>query len=163
VGAGAGRGGFRDLINLARWTEIGGRPALEDASVRQRIADIYVKIKGLEYTGYRTLTALSRGGTPGPEASLAKLVGAPLGQQLASFAIDLQGAAGALTDEASAIQEGAWQEAYLSSPGLRIAGGTDEIMRNIIAERVLRLPPEMRVDKKIAFREVPTGPPSAGA
>jgi alkylation response protein AidB-like acyl-CoA dehydrogenase len=163
VGGGAGRGGFRDLINLARRTEVGGRPALDDASVRQQMADIYVKIKGLEYTGYRTLTALSRGQTPGPEASLAKLVGAPLGQQLASFAIDIQGAAGALAEEASPIQEGAWQEAYLSSPGLRIAGGTDEIMRNIIAERVLRLPPEMRVDKKIAFREVPTGPPSAGA
>jgi hypothetical protein len=68
-----------------------------------------------------------------------------------------------VSEEATAIHEGAWQEAYLSSPGLRIAGGTDEIMRNIIAERVLRLPPEMRVDKKIAFREVPTGPPSAGA
>jgi alkylation response protein AidB-like acyl-CoA dehydrogenase len=163
IGGGGGRGGFRDLLNLARQAEVGGRPALEDASVRQRLADIYVQIKGLEYTGYRTLTALSRGKTPGPENSIGKLVGAPLGQQMASFAVDMQGAAGAVMGEETALQEGAWQEAYLSSPGLRIAGGTDEIMRNIIAERVLRLPPEIRVDKEIAFRDVPTGPPGGAA
>ena len=50
------------------------------------------------------------------------------------------------------------QEAYLGSPGLRIAGGTDEIMRNILAERVLRLPPEPRLDKDTAFKDIPTGP-----
>jgi alkylation response protein AidB-like acyl-CoA dehydrogenase len=50
-----------------------------------------------------------------------------------------------------------WQDAYLSAPGMRIAGGTDEIMRNILAERVLRLPPEPRMDKDIPFREIPTG------
>ncbi|HTO52925.1 MAG TPA: acyl-CoA dehydrogenase family protein [Myxococcota bacterium] len=151
---GGGGGGMRtdDLIRMARESEWSGRPALEDSSVRQRIADFYIRSSGLKYTGYRTLTALSKGTTPGPESSIGKLVGAPLGQEVAAFAIELQGLAGGAL--------GAPQEAYLGSPGLRIAGGTDEIMRNILAERVLRLPPEPRLDKDTAFRDVPTGPPA---
>jgi alkylation response protein AidB-like acyl-CoA dehydrogenase len=149
---GGGGGGMRseDLIRLARESDWNGKPALEDSLVRQKIADFYIRASGLKYTGYRTLTALSKGTTPGPESSIGKLVGAPMGQELASFAIELQGLAG------SAL--GSAQEAYLGSPGLRIAGGTDEIMRNILAERVLRLPPEPRLDKDSAFRDVPTGP-----
>jgi hypothetical protein len=73
--------------------------------------------------------------------------------------MDLQAQAGALGVEA-ALQQGSWQEGLLAAPGLRIAGGTDEILRNIIAERVLRLPPETRLDKDVAFRDVPSGPAS---
>jgi alkylation response protein AidB-like acyl-CoA dehydrogenase len=76
---------------------------------------------------------------------------------MASFAMELQGAMGALVDPELAPQEALWQEAYLAAPGLRIAGGTDEILRNIIAERVLGLPPEIRVDKDRPFREIPVG------
>jgi alkylation response protein AidB-like acyl-CoA dehydrogenase len=155
-GGGGGGDSFRDLMRLARSVEIDGRPALEDASVRQRLADFYVRRKGLEYTGYRTLTALSRGQTPGPEASLGKLVGAPLMQQMGAFGMELAGLAGAL-DGKAAPDAGTWQGTFLAAPGLRIAGGTDEILRNIIAERVLRLPPEVRVDKDVAFRDIPTG------
>jgi len=152
---GAGGDPFGDLLALIREVEIDGRPALEDASVRQRVADFYVRRKGVEYTGYRTLTALSRGQTPGPEASLGKLVGAKLLQDMGSFGMELAGPAGSLHRDA-ALQEGVWQESFLASPGLRIAGGTDEILRNIIAERVLRLPPEVRLDKDMAFRDIPT-------
>ena len=63
-----------------------------------------------------------------------------------------------LLDPALAPQEAIWQKSYLGSPGLRIAGGTDEVLRNIIAERVLGLPSEMRMDKGIPFRDVPAGP-----
>ena len=56
-------------------------------------------------------------------------------------------------------QEAFWQDTYLGMPGMRIAGGTDEILKNIIAERVLKLPPEIRGDKDKPFRDVPTGPP----
>jgi hypothetical protein len=66
---------------------------------------------------------------------------------------------GGLLDRAAAPQEASWQESYLSAPGMRIAGGTDEILKNIIAERVLQLPPEIRVDKNKPFRDIPTGPP----
>lgn len=157
IGGGAGAGRFRDLVSLARTARRNGRPAIEDSAVRQRLADFYIKSKGLQYTGYRTLTALSQGQTPGPEGSIGKAVGAPLAQQMAAFALELQGALGALHDEASVPQDGLWQEAYLASPGLRIAGGTDEILKNIIAERVLRLPPEVRVDKDRPFRDIPSG------
>jgi alkylation response protein AidB-like acyl-CoA dehydrogenase len=157
IGAGAGSGRFKDLLRLARQTRRNGRPAIEDSAVRQKLADFYVRSKGLQYTSYRTLSALSRGQTPGPEGSIGKAVGAPLGQQMAAFAVELQGALGALADKASTPQEALWQDAYLGAPGLRIAGGTDEILKNIIAERVLRLPPEIRVDKEKPFRDIPTG------
>ncbi len=79
IGAGGGAGRFRDLLKLARETKRNGRPAIEDSSVRQKLADFYIRSKGLQYTGYRTLSALSRGATPGPEGSIGKAVGAPLG------------------------------------------------------------------------------------
>ena len=159
IGGGGGGGGrIRDLIELARnSTDASGRPALESAAVREKIADFYVRTKGLQYTSYRTLTALSRGQTPGPEGSIGKLVSAKMGQEMASLALELQGAAGAILDEDIAAQQAGWQQAYLWAPGMRIAGGTDEVMRNIIAERVLRLPPEPRLDKNVAFRDVPSG------
>jgi len=158
IGGGAGGGpDFGDLVRMAKATQWDGRPAFEDSNVRQRLARFYIRMKGLQYTGYRTQTALSRGETPGPQSSIGKLVGAPLRQDMASFAIDLEGAAGGLIDKALAPEEGAWQQTYLASPGLRLAGGTDEILRNIIAERVLGLPPEIRADKGMAFKDVPTG------
>jgi alkylation response protein AidB-like acyl-CoA dehydrogenase len=76
---------------------------------------------------------------------------------MASFAMEMQGVMGAVDDESVSPQAGLWQEMYLGTPGIRIAGGTDEILKNIIAERVLRLPPEIRVDKDRPFREIPTG------
>jgi alkylation response protein AidB-like acyl-CoA dehydrogenase len=150
LGAGAAGGpGFRELLRLAAETEIDGQPAIEDAQVRQRLADFYVRQKGIEYTRYRSLTAISRGTTPGPENSLGKLVGARTRQEMAGFALDLLGPAG--------LVQGPWQTSYLAAPGARLAGGTDEILRNIIAERILRLPPESRLDKDVAFKDIPSG------
>jgi acyl-CoA dehydrogenase len=125
--------------------------------VRERIADFYWKFKGLEYTGYRTLTSLSRGAAPGPENSIGKMVGAPLRQELAAFAMELQGAAGATLDRDLSWRGGLAQHGWLGSPGLRLAGGTDEILHNILAERVLGLPGEVRVDKDKAFQDIPSG------
>ena len=135
-----------DLVRLAREADGPRGPAIEDAAVRARIADFHVRSAGLRYTTYRTLTALSRGETPGPENSIHKLVGSPLRQEMAALGVDLQGQAGALMD----AEYGAQSE-WLASPGMRLAGGTDEIMRNIIAERVLGLPAEPRVDKDLPF------------
>ena len=157
IGGGFGQMDVSLAMSVAAEVEIDGRPALEDAAVRARIADWYVQEAGLKYTGYRSLTALSRGALPGPENSIGKLVGAPKMQAMSSYLMDLLGASGAIADEALAAKAGIIQRAYMEAPGLRIAGGTDEIMANIIAERVLGLPQEPRLDKGIPFNEVPTG------
>ena len=157
IGAGGSGGRTKDLFKLARECRKNGRPAIDDTSVRQRLADAFITSTGLKYTGYRTLSALSRGAIPGPEGSIGKAVGAPFGQELAAFAMELQGAMGGVVDPAAVPQEAIWQESYLGSPGLRIAGGTDEILKNVIAERVLGLPSDHRVDKGKPFRDIPSG------
>ena len=157
IGGGFGQMDVGLAMAVAQKVEIDGRPALEDASVRARLANWYVQESGLKYTGYRSLTALSRGALPGPENSIGKLVGAPKMQAMSSYLMDLLEASGAITDESLATEAGIIQRAYMGAPGLRIAGGTDEIMANIIAERVLGLPQEPRLDKGIPFNEVPTG------
>jgi len=149
--------GFEDLVKLAKSSRINGIAAYENATIRQRLADVYVKSKGLQYTGYRAITALSRGGIPGPEASGGKLVFGQLLQDMAALALELQGPAGAVTDKALAAQDAIWQEAFMWAPGIRIAGGTDEVLRNIIGERVLGLPGDVRVDKAVPFNKIPTG------
>jgi alkylation response protein AidB-like acyl-CoA dehydrogenase len=103
------------------------------------------------------MTALSRGQTPGPENSIAKLVNASKLQDIASFGMDLMGEAGLVVDEDLAEAYTMFQSALLSSPSARIAGGSDEILRNIIAERVLGLPGDIRIDKGVPFNKVPTG------
>jgi alkylation response protein AidB-like acyl-CoA dehydrogenase len=157
---GGGGGSVGELVRLAQQVELNGRPAIEDSSVRQRIAEFYTRIKGVKMTGNRSLSALSQGKTPGPESSLSKLVAAKTAQDMAAFAMELQGTAGGLNDEDHSLQAAEWQGRYLGLPGLRIAGGTDEILRNIISERVLGLPPETRADKGIAFKDIPSGPPA---
>jgi alkylation response protein AidB-like acyl-CoA dehydrogenase len=101
------------------------------------------------------MTALSRGDTPGPENSMGKLVNAPKAQDMASFALDLLDMGGVVTDKDWAPMRAAFQEALLSSPGSRIAAGTDEILKNIIAERVLGLPQDIRVDREAPFDQLP--------
>jgi alkylation response protein AidB-like acyl-CoA dehydrogenase len=129
---------------------------VEDRAVRVRLAEFAIRDSGLRFTAMRAMTALSRGGVPGPENSIGKLVAGRTMQELAMFALDLQGQAGLLTRPGEAEAAGRFQAMLMRSPGTRIEGGTDEILRNIIAERVLGLPGEFRVDKDVPFREIPT-------
>jgi acyl-CoA dehydrogenase len=159
LAVGGGQGGGLDvpqLLQLARNVELEDGPAIRNAAVREKIADWYVRSSGLKYTTMRTMTALSRGQQPGPEASIAKIVVASKLQDLSAFAMELEGEAGALAGT-DAPMDGMFQMGWLGAPGLRIAGGTDEILRNIIAERVLGLPGDIRVDKDVPFNKVPTG------
>jgi hypothetical protein len=130
-------------------------PAIEDRNVRSKLAEWAVKNNGLKYTSYRTMSALSKGERPGPENSIGKLVSGTMLQDIATFAMDLQGAAGALAGN-DAEAAGQFQQMLMSSPSMRIAGGTDEILRNIIAERVLGLPGDIRVDKNVPFNKIST-------
>jgi alkylation response protein AidB-like acyl-CoA dehydrogenase len=148
---------FDDIFALARTLDLDDGPAIGNPAVREKLADWYVKTIGLKYTKFRTMTALSRGQTPGPEASITKLVSASKLQEISSYGIDLMGMAGGVMDGELAPMEAWFQEALLYAPGLRIAGGSDEILRNIIAERVLGMPGDIRVDKDVPFRELKSG------
>ena len=145
---------FQDVLELARTIETNGKPALQDAALRERLADWYIESKGLEYTKFRTITALSRGQMPGPESSIYKVVSATKLQEIANYALDLMDSAGLISDPETAPMRAMFQQALLYSPGGRIAGGTDEILRNIIAERVLGLPGDIRVDRDRPFNQV---------
>jgi len=148
----------RDLLDLAQSLPgMDGRPAIEDPVVRERIAEWHAQASGITYTRFRIMTALSRGQTPGPENSIGKVVTASLQQEIASFGLDLMGLAGEVMQDDLAPMHGLFQAALLSSPGMRIAGGTDEILRNIIAERVLGLPGDVRVDKDLPFNQMTSG------
>jgi alkylation response protein AidB-like acyl-CoA dehydrogenase len=78
-------------------------------------------------------------------------------QDMANNAVEMEDQYGILSDPATAAAEGAFQQSLMWAPGLRIAGGTDEILKNIIAERVLGLPGDVRVDKDVPFKDMPTG------
>lgn len=149
--------GFPELMEMVEDLPLGDDLAVDNPAVRARLADWYVKAAGLKNTSARLLTALSKGQTPGPEASIGKLVAGNMMQDIAKFALDLQGLGGTLTDPDVAEGAARFQAMLLRSPAVRIEGGTDQILRNIIAERVLGLPEDMRADKGIPFNQIPTG------
>jgi alkylation response protein AidB-like acyl-CoA dehydrogenase len=148
---------FQEVFDLARSAELEDGPAMADSAVREKLADWYVREQGIKLTNFRTMTALSRGGTPGPESSISKVVAGKQWQDISSFGMDLQDIGGIVEDPDMVAALGLFQSAYLSSPSYRIAGGTDEVLRNIIAERVLGLPADIRVDKTKPFNDLPTG------
>ncbi len=146
-----------DMLALARHTELNDGPAIDNAAVREKIADLYIITQGLHYTRCRLLTALSQGKTPGPENSIAKAVGAAAGQDATALAIELMDLGGIIRDPGVSPFAAAFQDAWITSPAMRVAGGTDEILRNIIAEQILGLPGDIRADKDIPFNQTPTG------
>lgn len=148
---------FDEIFQLSRILELEDGPAINNAQVRENLAKWYVEMQGLKLTKFRTISALSQGETPGPESSITKVVSASKRQEIAMFGVDMMESGGVIIDDAMQPMQGMFQEAALSSAGSRIAGGTDEILRNIIAERVLGLPQDIRVDKEVAFSDVPTG------
>ncbi len=148
--------GFAELFEFCSNLMTVEGPAMDDRATRSRLAQWAVKDSGLKYTSYRAISALSKGERPGPENSIGKLVAGVMLQDIATYAMDLQGANGVLTDPESTEAAGQFQAMLMSSPSMRIAGGTDEILRNIIAERVLGLPADIRVDKDVPFNKIPT-------
>lgn len=131
--------------------------AIDDSAVRSKLADWAVRASGLKYTQYRSMTALSRNETPGPEESIGKLVAASTLQEMATCVLEQQGPAGVLASPAYAAANAYYQMILMRAAGTRIEGGSDEILRNIIGERVLSLPPDVRVDKNVPFNAIPTG------
>ena len=156
LGSGTGLS-WRDVMEIARQSPAFGGSTLEDPAFREWLADYYVNAEAIRLLSFRTLTALSRGHSPGPEGSAGKLLWATQTQELTNQALDIQDHFGLIDDPEVALLNGAFQHRFLWAPALRLGGGTDEIMKNIIAERVLGLPGDVRVDKNVPFREIPTG------
>jgi alkylation response protein AidB-like acyl-CoA dehydrogenase len=148
---------YEELIDLALKIPCGDQTAMQDAGFRQRLADWYVNAEGVKLTRLRAMTALSRGETPGPESSIGKFIMAAQLQDLSDYAMDLQDQYGIINDVERSPLAAAFQKGWLKAPGSRIAGGTDEILLNVIAERVLGLPSEIRVDKDKPFNDLPIG------
>ncbi len=112
-----------------------------DAEVRTRLAKLWCEFEACRLTTFRNLTRVGRGESPGPEGSLSKLLSSELDLEIGSLAEDLLGAEGALAPgDPEAPDAGRWARIALGSRYMTIAGGTSEIQRNIIAERVLGLP-----------------------
>jgi alkylation response protein AidB-like acyl-CoA dehydrogenase len=125
----------------------GDAAAAADPDVRRRLGCVATELLSIRFTGYRMLTAIQRGQIPGPEAGLTKVTLVNAGIAALDLIADVLGP--------DALQDGTdWS--YLTSflPGLKSAGGTEEILRNTVGERVLGLPPEPRLDKGIPFNEL---------
>jgi alkylation response protein AidB-like acyl-CoA dehydrogenase len=127
-------------------------PALapeQQVLARQAVGRAVVAGLATRYTGYRRFTVLSQGGLPGPEASAGKLAGTAAAKLVADAGVRLLGDDAVYA--ATADGDDTWQRTQSYLPGLAIAGGTDQVLRNILGERVLGLPPEPRSDKDRPF------------
>ncbi len=139
-------GGFRQVLATAQHFGVATDPL-----VRQELADLYIHFKVAQYTNRRAAAAMKAGQTPGPEGSLGKLMWTANMERTSMVISRVLGAN--LTADTGEWGTYAWSEHVLGAPGYKIAGGSDEIQRNIIGERVLGLPAEPRVDKDVAFSE----------
>lgn len=129
-----------EVIDLARRTKRGGTFAIDDAVVRQRIAQLHVEIEAMRLNNYRGLSSIMKTGIPGPEGSLGKLLWSEANKRMSDLALELLGPAGLLAVDSKNADAARWQFAHLRSRANTIEAGTSEILRNIIAERVLGLP-----------------------
>jgi alkylation response protein AidB-like acyl-CoA dehydrogenase len=144
------RAGRVDLV-VARAKETGKNT---DPTVRQEIAKLLIMSKAAEWTARRARTAQQLGRPQGPEGSLGKLASSNVARAAARVHTLISGADAMLTGDDSPM-DGTIAEILVSVPATSIAGGTDEIQRNIISERVLGMPKEPRVDTDRPFRDVP--------
>ena len=147
IGSG-GAVGFRDLARLAIEQQRTSDPVL-----RQRLADAYIRFEIVKYLGQRAQAARRNGAAVGAEASVLKLA---VSQNVAlngDLALALEGATAMLL-HGDAPYGGFWQQQFLNQWGTRIGGGTEQVQRNVIGERVLGLTPEPRPDKRVPFREL---------
>jgi alkylation response protein AidB-like acyl-CoA dehydrogenase len=122
-----------ELFEVARETRSNGGSAAEDPLIRDRLAQLYIESEVLRLNAYRGLTAQMKYGVPGPEGSLGKWHWAEVNQALTELAIDIEGPRAQLDEEP-------WTYRFLRARANSIEGGTTEILKNIIAERVLGLP-----------------------
>jgi alkylation response protein AidB-like acyl-CoA dehydrogenase len=138
---------FAQVLKLAQ-----DRGCTHDPLIRQRLVRCYIRGQIMRYLGFRAQTAVSRGLSTS-ESMILKLFNSEMATDLAELTVDMQGIRGTLVGE-DTPEHGYWQQQFLSSPSLRIAAGSDEIQRNVIGERALGLPHDIRVDRDVPFRDL---------
>jgi alkylation response protein AidB-like acyl-CoA dehydrogenase len=155
IGAGGGGGGG-GLANVTRLAELCRHlGVLDDPTVRQKMMDVYINFQVAKYNNQRALDKIKQGQLPGPEMSIAKLSLTNNMWRTANFVIDVLGPrAIADTGEWGTY---AWTQLLLGVPGMKVAGGTDEVMKNIVGERVLGLPKDTGIDSTTPFKDLKVG------
>ncbi|MBX3314714.1 MAG: acyl-CoA dehydrogenase family protein [Actinobacteria bacterium] len=149
IGGGRAGANWDAVVDLARAHGRTGDPV-----VRQRLAEVYTRFEVLRFLRLRAQTARSQGRPPGPEVSVLKLLVSRQASALGDLALELAGPAGMLDSD--------WAKQLLNQYSIRIGGGTDEVQRNVVGERVLGLPAEPRADRGVAFRDLARGRPAEG-
>ena len=158
IGAGGGGGGgvnlYARVIEMVRQFGLG-----DDPLVRDRLADLIIHSRVSGYNNQRAMDKIKAGQLPGPEMSIAKLAGTLNLRRLGDFVSHVLGPK--LVADTGEWGTYAWAMLVLGTPGGRIAGGSDEVMRNIVGERVLGLPKEPGIDSKSPFRDLKVGTQSS--
>jgi alkylation response protein AidB-like acyl-CoA dehydrogenase len=135
---------FWRSLEMAKEMKRGGRSVLEDSMFRQRMAQTYIELMVLKYNGFRSLSQVIKGGVPGPEGSIGKIIWSELHQRMTELNLEIEGPHGQLMkDSPMAIDDGLFQYLFLRAKGNTIEAGSSEILRNIIGERVLGLPKDV--------------------
>ena len=147
VGSDIGLIDVDDVVSLLKRIDRNNDP-FEESLIQERLVDWHIQSQGIRLLNQRAITALSKGDEPGPELSITKLIAAKAAQQMANFCMDLMGEQALLGAEHLGDKWESIEHSWYWSAAMRIAGGTDEVLRNIIAERVLQLPQENRPDKR---------------
>ncbi|MEN9803406.1 MAG: hypothetical protein RIS41_253 [Actinomycetota bacterium] len=153
IGAGGGGGGvnlFARIIEMAKFYGVQNDPVLRD-----ELANLIINNKVAAYNNQRALDKIKAGQMPGPELSMAKLVGTDNMRRMGDFLSHLLGTK--LVADGGEWGTYAWSQLILGTPGGRIAGGSDEVMRNILAERVLGLPKDPGIDSTSPFKDLKVG------
>jgi alkylation response protein AidB-like acyl-CoA dehydrogenase len=149
IGGGVGGRNADDVIALARYCGVA-----DDPNVRQELAQTYIRTATLRYLGLRLRTAMSQGRQPGPEASVLKLAFSQHAARTGDLVMRILGPAATLYGD-DALDKARWQDYFLNQFNVRIGGGTDEVQKNGIAERVLGLPRDTASDRDTPWKDLP--------
>jgi alkylation response protein AidB-like acyl-CoA dehydrogenase len=153
---GAGGGGGMGLASVTRLAELCRHfDVIDDPIVRQKMMDVYINFQVSRYTNQRAMDRIKKGQLPGPEMSIAKLSLTNNLWRTANFVADVLGPR--ITADTGEWGTYAWGSFLLGVPGMKVAGGTDEVMKNIVGERVLGLPKEPGIDTTSPFRDLKVG------
>ena len=148
---------YERMIEVCRSLKRNGKPAIEDSNVRQKLGEIYAEVEVLRYSALRLLSRLEKGQRPGPEASISKLHYSELDKHVQELFLDILGPYGlqtsglppeyALHADSDFGEAGSWAYSFFWSRAGTIYAGSSEIQKNILGERVLGLPKEVREDR----------------